>query len=461
LVSLVANLVFLLGCVSHTFKDIALYRVNVTLLAEGLQKQAFNDTRGVAELRPSDLPTYWSWGTSGICDVYEPKDEVRCRRALPPTQNLITIVRQSLQDRYGSSERQLVDSVVSSWNATLNSLSPSVLRDKEARFASQSKASAALVVFAIILDVGILLSPSTSGHWTRWHYLPPVIASLISIAAGTLAILFMNDGVHGAVNTGEHAGPALIILFVGAGVRLLSAAVGCCFCVRSKDSGETAGFHDVALTPWHGRPQYGASPYQDPRPYQEPWSHQEPQPYQESQDNSPLRTDAQTREERNKDLGYEGEHEIYQLFGTSGLPNWSYQNWTSKLRSWRGLYEAFEEEEWRYADFTYKDELGMMPQVLQAKGVQPKPNWSQSTTYHIEVKTTDGPRTRPFFVSQCQADKMRRYHNDPLGRDAYILARVYGIEGQDPGVQWFPDPCDHSQLRFEGPENGKYRVTIM
>jgi hypothetical protein len=217
----------------------------------------------------------------GICDVYETKHEVRCRRAFPPTQDLITIVRQSLEDRHGSGERQFVDSSVSSWNATLSNISPSVLRDKEARFASESKASIALVTLALILDALLLSIPSiSSGRLTRCHYLAPAITSLLAIAGGTLAILATNDGVKRAVNTSEHGGPALIVLFVGAGLRLLSAAVGCCFCVGSNEPERTP----VSAS----RPESG---------------------YQEPRGSEPLR-DTRTKDERNKDLGYEGEFEV-------------------------------------------------------------------------------------------------------------------------------------------------------
>ena len=63
--SLIANLVFLIGCISPATKDICLYRVNVTLLALGLQKLALTDGGNGTELRHPDLPTYWYWGMSG------------------------------------------------------------------------------------------------------------------------------------------------------------------------------------------------------------------------------------------------------------------------------------------------------------------------------------------------------------------------------------------------------------
>lgn len=54
------------------------------------------------------------------------------------------------------------------------------------------------------------------------HYsLYLVISSLIAVAAGILATLSMNNGVHGVVDTGEHEGPAVLVLFVAAGLRVI------------------------------------------------------------------------------------------------------------------------------------------------------------------------------------------------------------------------------------------------
>jgi hypothetical protein len=71
-VSLIGRFVFLLGCISPNTRDIGIYRINATQLAEELQKLAFNDTRNVADLLGPGLPTYWHWGMSGRptpCDL--------------------------------------------------------------------------------------------------------------------------------------------------------------------------------------------------------------------------------------------------------------------------------------------------------------------------------------------------------------------------------------------------------
>jgi hypothetical protein len=115
---------------------------------------------------------------------------------------------------------------VSSWNATLNNINPDRLVANEARVAAQTKASAALVIVAIILDAAspLIALCLLNGTKKRQSYIVPSLSSLIAIAAGTLAVLSMRDGVHGILDTSEHGGPAIIILFVGAGLRLLSCA---------------------------------------------------------------------------------------------------------------------------------------------------------------------------------------------------------------------------------------------
>lgn len=58
----------LIGCISPTVKDIALYRVNVTLVANELHTLANLDSRNKTNVpRSSELPTYWYWGFSGAC----------------------------------------------------------------------------------------------------------------------------------------------------------------------------------------------------------------------------------------------------------------------------------------------------------------------------------------------------------------------------------------------------------
>lgn len=124
----------------------------------------------------------------------------------------------------GNDRGRRITEIVSSWNATLSNISPGRLAANEARVAAQTKASAALVIIAIVLDA---VSPFLAlcllgGPKKRHSYLAPFLSSLLAIAAGALAVLSMRDGVHGILDTSEHGGPAIIILFVGAALRLLS-----------------------------------------------------------------------------------------------------------------------------------------------------------------------------------------------------------------------------------------------
>ncbi|KXX75464.1 hypothetical protein MMYC01_208586 [Madurella mycetomatis] len=222
---LTANIVFLIGCISPATRDIALYRVNVTSLADELQRLAMDDGGNkTVLLRPPELATYWYWGMSGICDNFEMTGETRCRWAFSPTQNLISILEESLRDRLGNDQEQRTNAIVASWNSTLNNINPARLAAKEAKFAAQSKASAALAILASVLDAATPLLALCLQHAShkRVPYLAPCGSALMALAAGTLAVLSMRDSVHSIVDSSGRGGPAIIILFVGAAIRVLS-----------------------------------------------------------------------------------------------------------------------------------------------------------------------------------------------------------------------------------------------
>ncbi|KAK3385783.1 hypothetical protein B0H63DRAFT_510493 [Podospora didyma] len=408
---LVANFVFMLGCISPGTKDLALYRVNATELAVGLQKLAFNDSRPADELLHPDLPVHWYWGMSAIpqfqlnltpsfhciCDIYATKDETRCRRTFPPTQNILTIVEESLRDRLGSNQEQAIRNVVSTWNSTLNNISPSMLRDKEAKFAAQSKASAALVIIAVVFDFAILILALAflSGRVDPRVYLAPFASGLLAVGAGTLAVLSMNDGVHGAVPSGENGGAGIIILFVGAALSLIS-------CIGSASDKARLSIEEI---------------------------------------------------------GFLGERYIFKLF-ESEISDWTYEKWTSHLRENDG-HPAFLEPEWKYADFTYHDHSGKMREVLRQLGVHVMPNWSNTATYHLEVKSTLGEcDAAPMIVSQYQKDKMEDLDYDC--DNVYILIRVFNAKRKRPGVRYFPNPWSlglRGKLYFaQQNSDGKYPV---
>lgn len=142
--------------------------------------------------------------------------------------------------------------ILSSWNATLNIISPDRLAAKEAKFAAQLKASAALAILAVVLDfTSPLLAIFLPG---RYRYVAPLTGSLLAFAAGALAAVSMSDGVHGVVETSEHGGPGIIILFVGAALRLFSCVGACCSSSRKsndayRDSESARADHGLAPKP--------------------------------------------------------------------------------------------------------------------------------------------------------------------------------------------------------------------
>ncbi|KAK4140599.1 uncharacterized protein C8A04DRAFT_39752 [Dichotomopilus funicola] len=85
------------------------------------------------------------------------------------------------------------------------------------------------------------------------------------------------------------------------------------------------------------------------------------------------------------------------------ISDWTFANWTSKLRSEAG-YPEFMQSEKDFSDFTYRDTLGYMKTELGQLGIETEAGWSRSTTYHLEVKTTTGAANEPFFASQIQVD---------------------------------------------------------
>ena len=263
----------------------------------------------------------------------------------------------------------------------------------------------------------------------------------------------MRNGVHGVVVAGEHGGPGIIILFAGAAFRLLLAVLGC----YSEDAG-SAGVSE--------------------------------EPGQEG----PLQTEGEMT--RNEKIGHRGESHVCTALALcvcittnrwlqihkwlqAAIPGWSYEHWTSKLRSWDG-YPPFMGNESLNADFTYYDGSGRMREVLLNEGVWLPPHWSNRPTYHLEVKSTPRECNAPLFVSENQIQKvslyeapgvprcctdepqMQYYEQDP--NNAYILVRVFQVERANPGVQFFPNPWNLKRNSYldigERRPDGSYPVYI-
>jgi hypothetical protein len=79
-------------------------------------------------------------------------------------------------------------------------------------------------------------------------------------------------------------------------------------------------------------------------------------------------------------------------------------NWTSKLRSEAG-HLPFIQKEKEFSDFTYYDTCEYMKEMLRLHDAETDLSSSSNTTiYHLEVKTTTGSCDEPCFVSQNQVD---------------------------------------------------------
>ena len=77
-------------------------------------------------------------------------------------------------------------------------------------------------------------------------------------------------------------------------------------------------------------------------------------------------------------------------------------HWMSGLRE-RAGHAAFEKNEKDYSDFEYDDDRGLMRRALVDAGARGLPG-GQGIKYHLEVKTTLGNLTTPFFISRFQRD---------------------------------------------------------
>jgi hypothetical protein len=84
--------------------------------------------------------------------------------------------------------------------------------------------------------------------------------------------------------------------------------------------------------------------------------------------------------------------------------SWDFNNWTSRLRRDAHFPPFTGRKEKDFADFTYQDNYGLMRGALRVAGVPLRPEWSNNTTYHLEVKTTQEDCAEPFFISQNQVD---------------------------------------------------------
>ena len=221
-------------------RDLAIYRVEVAELAHELTKPAAlspsNNTFTKTDLLHPALPPYWFYGLSGICDFYtdsarvSAKGETVCRQEFPPNQHVLHVVEASLRSGFArrlsstlavEDQEPVVRGVLSSWEAALKFSTK--LLDNEARVSVQGKASAALVIVAILLDIpswGIAFVFGVHPWGKRLAEVLGLSSMVLAGAAAACAVLAMNGGMHGVVSGVGNVSGSLVFLVIGALLRI-------------------------------------------------------------------------------------------------------------------------------------------------------------------------------------------------------------------------------------------------
>ncbi|KAL1843839.1 hypothetical protein VTJ49DRAFT_7190 [Mycothermus thermophilus] len=202
----------------------------------------------VSPLVPPDLlPTWWNFGLTGICDNFTETEEVYCRPAFAPSQNVLTVLEDSLRDslrrRDGQGEdgpehnenddesqgdsdpEELLEAVLNSWNDTLASLSPSGLPAHQDKVDTLIYAGAVLTIIAATTDVlGWAFQLVCLPGWTL---IPTyLVGGLTGMAAPACVSEAMRASMVGPFGTNDGGfGFHVYLVFVNAGVRLLVCIV--------------------------------------------------------------------------------------------------------------------------------------------------------------------------------------------------------------------------------------------
>jgi hypothetical protein len=230
-ISLAGIISFLVGCISPGARDLAIYRVNITELATELVKLSADTKHNVSDLVHPDLPSHWYFGLSGTCDFFaDGPDRVRgptvsgvtrCRRAFPPSVDVLSVVHDSLRANIGpgwDEPEKTIATVMSAWQETYIAVPAAKLRDGASAVAAQNKASAALAILSIMLDI------ANVGVSIKGGPLAVCVVGLVStvmvIISGVLTILAMNAGMHGVVRETGHVSGSLIFLFIASLMKL-------------------------------------------------------------------------------------------------------------------------------------------------------------------------------------------------------------------------------------------------
>ncbi|KAF4775175.1 hypothetical protein HER10_EVM0007465 [Colletotrichum scovillei] len=152
-----------------------------------------------------------------------------------------------------------------------------------------------------------------------------------------------------------------------------------------------------------------------------------------------------------KKIGAAGELFVYELLShlNPSLPGFGMDNWQSTMRKHVAVHPEYSYvtpwEGQETADIVYDDRSGVLTKILIEKGYLERTKWiGKKPQYLIEVKTTPGDASRPFFVSKYQYNRMRSYTDastSPGGTcTVYMLLRVFNLTASDIDFNVYMDP---------------------
>ncbi|KAL2117918.1 hypothetical protein VTJ04DRAFT_7578 [Mycothermus thermophilus] len=266
LLSAVFNIVFLLTAASPNL-TVELYRVNVTKLANNLHVYVLNDTAGLdieppePPIVPPELPTYWVFGISGVCDVFNSTGtkNVYCRRDFGPTQKILEVVdaslRASVKRKHNNHTNQslvnkrdaapplesdeaadnqnLINAVLSSWNATLNLLHPTRMDQRIANIMLDT--SAGTIAAAATLDLLAFITSLLACYGkaaTAWALSLFAIGVIFALVGAAAAFRAMQLGIHSVAGNGSSTGWIVFVVVALASVSDFALLSYACFPAR-------------------------------------------------------------------------------------------------------------------------------------------------------------------------------------------------------------------------------------
>ena len=157
-----------------------------------------------------------------------------------------------------------------------------------------------------------------------------------------------------------------------------------------------------------------------------------------------------TSSEENFKIGAAGELFVFERLRALAFPGFDLDNWQSRIRALVNVHPDYAAlRNWpaaEIADLMYKDNTGEFENWLRRCSRHSFPSLPQDgeIQYLIEVKTTTGPCSSPFFMSKNQYQLMRQHRLENEGgmerRVVYVIVRVYSLLGGNIAMELYVDP---------------------